>query len=77
VQKSTFLYNKHFKVVSNDQVAMKILEQINSRELRGEANFFPLNRIVNKPRRDVGDTVSYFDDLTSYFIYRKLLRCSA
>jgi structural maintenance of chromosome 3 (chondroitin sulfate proteoglycan 6) len=47
-----------YHVVTTDQVAMKILEQINSRELRGEVNFFPLNRISNRPRRDVGDPVS-------------------
>lgn len=47
-----------YHVVQNDQIAMKILEQINSRELRGEVNFYPLNRIVNKPRRDITDVVS-------------------
>lgn len=45
-----------YHVVLNDQIAMKILEQINSRELRGEVNFFPLNRILTKQRRDVGDS---------------------
>lgn len=42
-----------YHVVKDDRVAMKILDQVNSRELRGEINFFPLNRLSVKPCRDV------------------------
>lgn len=44
-----------YHVVSNDQVAIKILERINMRDLHGEVNFYPLNRVVAKPRRTVED----------------------
>ncbi|KAI1727854.1 SMC proteins flexible hinge domain-containing protein [Ditylenchus destructor] len=45
-----------YHVVEDDTVAMAILKSINEQELRGEVNFFPLNRVVPKPRRDVNDT---------------------
>lgn len=46
-----------YHVVENDQIAMLLLKLINERDLRGEINFFPLNRIVPKPRRTVNDPV--------------------
>lgn len=47
-----------YHVVEDDQVAMQILRIINEQDLRGEVNFFPLNRIIPKPRRTVNDPVS-------------------
>ncbi|KAH7716577.1 chromosome associated protein [Aphelenchoides avenae] len=44
-----------YHVVENDQVAMKILKQINEQDLRGEVNFYPLNRVTAKARRGVQD----------------------
>lgn len=46
-----------YHVVEDDQVAMQILKMINEQDLRGEVNFFPLNRVVPKPRRTVNDPV--------------------
>lgn len=34
--------------------------QINQQKLLGEINFFPLNRLIAKPRREVNDPVRYF-----------------
>ncbi|KAI6242798.1 Structural maintenance of chromosomes protein [Aphelenchoides fujianensis] len=42
-------------VVQTDRVAMEILKLFNEHELRGEVNFFPLNRVVVKPCRSVTD----------------------
>lgn len=46
-----------YHVVSDDKVAMDILKQINKRDLPGEVNFFPLNRLAAKQHRDVADQV--------------------
>lgn len=46
-----------YHVVETDQIAMKILERINRRDLHGEVNFYPLNRIIAKARRPVEDKV--------------------
>lgn len=40
-----------YHVVETDKIAMKILDQINKQEMRGEVNFFPLNRVVAKARK--------------------------
>lgn len=47
-----------YHIVKDDQIAMKILEKINSLELRGEVNFFPINRVVSRQRRDITDTAA-------------------
>ncbi|KAL3115952.1 hypothetical protein niasHT_007252 [Heterodera trifolii] len=44
-----------YHVVSDDRVAMKLLERINQRGLPGEVNFYPLNRVLVKDRRPVSD----------------------
>lgn len=40
-----------YHVVDDDRVAMKILKEVNQQKLLGEVNFFPLNRIIAKPKR--------------------------
>ncbi|CAD5211976.1 unnamed protein product [Bursaphelenchus okinawaensis] len=39
-------------IVKNDRVAMKILDQLNSRELPGTFEFMPLNRLIKKQNRE-------------------------
>lgn len=46
-----------YHVVDNDQIAMEILKRINRRELQGEVNFYPLNRLIAKSRRAIEDKV--------------------
>ncbi|MCP9259205.1 Structural maintenance of chromosomes protein [Dirofilaria immitis] len=44
-----------YHVVDDDRIAMKIMKEINQQKLLGEINFFPLNRLIAKPRREVND----------------------
>lgn len=46
-----------YHVTEDDNVAMAILKAINEQELRGEVNFFPLNRLPHKALREVNDKV--------------------
>nr|CDP95798.1 BMA-SMC-3, isoform b [Brugia malayi] len=41
-----------YHVVDDDRIAMKIMKE---QKLLGEINFFPLNRLIAKPRREVND----------------------
>ena len=44
-------------VVSSDEVATKILKELNKKNLAGVFNFIPLNRIRVKDKRDLGDAM--------------------
>lgn len=46
-----------FHVVEDDQIATTLLNFINEQDLRGEINFYPLNRVLLKPKRTVNDPV--------------------
>lgn len=46
-----------YHVVDNDKIAMKLLKVMNDRELRGEVNFFPINRMTAREKRNVNDKV--------------------
>ncbi|VDN21373.1 unnamed protein product [Gongylonema pulchrum] len=48
-----------YHVVDDDRVAMKIMKEINQQKLMGEINFFPINRVVAKPRRELGTEVMF------------------
>lgn len=46
-----------YHVVEDDQIATTLLNFINEQDLHGEINFYPLNRVVPKPKRSVNDQV--------------------
>lgn len=46
-----------YHVVEDDRVAMKLLKWVNQKNLAGDVNFFPLKRLVTKPRKDFQDAV--------------------
>jgi len=48
-----------YHVVDDDRIAMKILERINQKDLPGEVNFYPINRVMAKSRRTVDDQVFF------------------
>ncbi|KAE9553152.1 hypothetical protein FO519_003631 [Halicephalobus sp. NKZ332] len=44
-----------YHVVETDEVALFLLKEMTNRGLRGEANFFPLNRVFGPPTRPLED----------------------
>ncbi|VDN07444.1 unnamed protein product, partial [Thelazia callipaeda] len=44
-----------YHVVDDDRIAMKIMKEINQQKLLGEINFYPLNRLIAKPRKEIND----------------------
>ncbi|VDK54762.1 unnamed protein product [Anisakis simplex] len=45
-----------YHVVDDDRIAMKILKEVNSQKMMGEVNFFPLNRLIAKARKETVDS---------------------
>ncbi|KHN73340.1 Structural maintenance of chromosomes protein 3, partial [Toxocara canis] len=45
-----------YHVVDDDRIAMKILKEVNTQKMMGEVNFFPINRLIAKPRKETIDS---------------------